>query len=292
MPIDLGNLDVVSSGAVTLTATGANAANIRTNGADRVHVTSAGNVGIGTSTPGEKLDVPNGNIQCGNDIAAGRYNIGSNGAYLTRYSSDGSIGLITPQGSVLFGTNATERMRIHSTGHISIDNSTLYSDGNLGTAILQVRTVVGTRSAIAVIANTTGSVNGMGFVNPNGTIGTINMSGSTTTYVTSSDYRLKDITGAVTGSEAKNFIMALQPKQGTWKADGSKFVGFLAHEFQEVSPSSVSGEKDAVDEDGKPIYQAMQAATSEVMANLIAFIQEQQAQIEQLHARVAELEAK
>jgi hypothetical protein len=83
--------------------------------------------------------------------------------------------------------------------------------------------------------------------------------------------------------------MALKPKQGIWKADGSKFVGFIAHEFQEVSPSSVTGEKDAVDADGNPVMQAMQASSSEVMANLVAFIQEQQALITQLQADVAAL---
>ena len=115
-------------------------------------------------------------------------------------------------------------------------------------------------------------------------VGNISVTTSATAYNTSSDYRLKNITGALTG--AKDFIMSLQPKQGTWKADGSKFVGFLAHEFQEVSPSSVTGEKDAVDADGKPIMQSMQASSSEVMANLISLVQEQQAIIESLKARL------
>jgi hypothetical protein len=121
-------------------------------------------------------------------------------------------------------------------------------------------------------------------------VGTIIFNGSSTVYATSSDYRLKDITGAVTGAEAKDFIMALQPKQGTWKSDGSKFVGFLAHELQAVSPSSVSGTKDAVDKNGNPEYQGIQAASSEVMANLIALIQEQQALIQDLTTRLNTLE--
>ena len=119
-------------------------------------------------------------------------------------------------------------------------------------------------------------------------IGSITQNGTTgVLFNTSSDYRLKEITGPVTG--AKNFIMALQPKQGTWKSDGSAFIGFLAHEFQEVSPASVSGVKDAVDADGKPIMQSMQASSSEVMANIVAFIQEQQSLITQLQADVAAL---
>jgi hypothetical protein len=113
-------------------------------------------------------------------------------------------------------------------------------------------------------------------------VGSIGVSTVLTTYNTTSDYRLKNITGSLTGF--KDFIMALNPKQGTWKADGSKFVGFLAHEFQEVSPSSVSGVKDAVDADGNPIMQSMQASSSEVIANLVAHIQN-------LEVRLAALES-
>jgi hypothetical protein len=83
----------------------------------------------------------------------------------------------------------------------------------------------------------------------NGTVvGSVQTSLTATTYVTSSDYRLKDITGPLTGSRA--FIDALAPKQGTWKTNGAPFAGFLAHELQAVSPSSVAGEKDAVDDSG------------------------------------------
>ena len=116
-------------------------------------------------------------------------------------------------------------------------------------------------------------------------VGTISTTTSATTYGTTSDYRLKDVTGPVTGAEAKTFINSLRPKQGSWKSNGSRFVGFLAHEFQEISPSSVGGEKDAVDENGEPAYQSMQASTSEVMANLVAYVQ-------LLESRIAALEAK
>jgi hypothetical protein len=80
--------------------------------------------------------------------------------------------------------------------------------------------------------------------------------------------------------------MSLQPKQGTWIVDGSEFRGFLAHDFAGPYRASVSGEKDAVDADGKPIMQSMQASSSEVMADLVALVQEQQAIIESLKARL------
>jgi len=92
-----------------------------------------------------------------------------------------------------------------------------------------------------------------------------------TVYGTTSDYRLKTIGGAVTGQGAR--IDALQPIEYTWNSNGSSSRGFLAHKFQEVYADSVSGTKDAVDADGKPVYQAMQAGSSEVIADLVAEIQ-------------------
>jgi hypothetical protein len=110
--------------------------------------------------------------------------------------------------------------------------------------------------------------------------GSITRSGSNTVYNTSSDYRLKNITGALTGYKER--LMSLQPKQGTWIVNGTEFRGFLAHEFAEPYRTSVVGEKDAVDEKGKPIMQAMQASSSEVMADLVALVQELTTRLEAL----------
>ena len=120
------------------------------------------------------------------------------------------------------------------------------------------------------------------FIRGTTTVGQIVTNNTTCSYNNVSDYRLKEITGPVVGSGT--FIDSLQPKVGTWKSNGSAFVGFLAHEFAEVSPVSVAGEKDAVDADGEPIYQSMQASTPEVMANIVA-------ELQSLRARVAELES-
>ena len=120
------------------------------------------------------------------------------------------------------------------------------------------------------------------FIRGTTTVGQIVTNNTTCSYNSVSDYRLKDVAGPVVDSGT--FIDSLQPKVGTWKSNGSAFVGFLAHEFAEVSPSSVVGEKDAVDEDGNPIYQSMQAGTSEVIANLVA-------ETQSLRNRVAALES-
>jgi hypothetical protein len=90
-------------------------------------------------------------------------------------------------------------------------------------------------------------------------------------YNITSDYRLKEVIGSVTGSGER--IDALQPIDYLMKADGSQHRGFLAHKFQEVYPNSVVGEKDAIDAQENPVYQQMQASTAEVIADLVAEIQ-------------------
>jgi hypothetical protein len=83
-------------------------------------------------------------------------------------------------------------------------------------------------------------------------------------------------------------VSALSPCTFKWKIDGSDGQGFIAHELQEVVPDCVSGEKDAVDADGNPQYQGID--TSFLVATLTAAIQEQQAIITALTARVEALE--
>jgi hypothetical protein len=60
----------------------------------------------------------------------------------------------------------------------------------------------------------------------------------------------------------------------------------------EVAKYSGNGEKDAVDADGKPVYQSIQPSSSEVIANMVALMQEQQTTINALTARVVALESK
>jgi len=103
-------------------------------------------------------------------------------------------------------------------------------------------------------------------------IGTITNSGNIAVlYNTTSDHRLKKVIGFVTDSGSR--IDALEPIEYEWKVNGERTRGFLAHKFQEVYAGSVTGTKDAVDTQGKPVYQSMQAGSSEVIADLVAEIQ-------------------
>ena len=120
------------------------------------------------------------------------------------------------------------------------------------------------------------------FQNNSTDVGYITQTNTAVAYLSVSDYRLKNNPLALTDSGV--FIDALKPKTWEWAQDGSKGVGFIAHEFAEVAPSSVVGEKDAVNSDGQPMYQAMQASSAEVIANLVA-------EIQSLRQRVAQLES-
>ena len=126
------------------------------------------------------------------------------------------------------------------------------------------------------------------FRRTNTTVGSVSVTTTATAYNTSSDYRLKENVAPMTGALAT--VAQLKPVTYTWKADGSNGQGFIAHELQAVVPDCVSGEKDAVNEDGTPQYQGID--TSFLVATLTAAIQEQQEIIKNLTDRIAALEAK
>ncbi len=82
-------------------------------------------------------------------------------------------------------------------------------------------------------------------------------------------------------------IAALKPVTYKWNLDGSAAEGFIAHELAEVCPDAVIGEKDAVDADGKPIYQGID--TSFLVATLTAAIQELKAELDSVKTELATL---
>jgi hypothetical protein len=118
------------------------------------------------------------------------------------------------------------------------------------------------------------------------TVGSITTTASATAYNTSSDYRLKEDWVAV--ADASTRVNALKPVNFAWKVNGSRVDGFLAHELAEVVPEAITGAKDAVDAEGKPVYQGIDQ--SKLVPLLTAALQEALAKIESLTARVSALE--
>ena len=142
------------------------------------------------------------------------------------------------------------------------------------------------------IGHATGTASGTAYAGfqYNGTqIGSILQSGTTAvTFNTTSDYRLKESVKPLFGGLDR--VNALKPSVYTWKSDGSNGEGFLAHELAEVVPIAVTGQKDAVNDDGSINPQGVDL--SKVVPILVAAIQELSAKVKSLEDKVQILESK
>jgi hypothetical protein len=254
-------------------------------GTESARFDSAGNLGIGTSSPnaGAKLTVAGGILATGSfsSTTGSTAGIDYNGGELRLFSM-GTSG--STKGGYRFiakgaDDSANVPMVIDSSGNLLVGTTS-----NTRTARLRVFKA-GDNVMETEVNNTGAGFIHIGFVNPNGVVGSISTSGSSTSYSTSSDYRLKENISPMTG--ALDIVQALKPVTYNWKADGSESQGFIAHELQAVVPECVTGEKDAVNEDGS--IKAQSIDTSFLVATLTAAIQEQQAIITQLQADVAAL---
>jgi len=249
-------------------------------GAEVARFDSSGNVGIGTSSPSSfnssanKLVIGSGTGNNGATIYAG------SASQAAIYFADGTAGAEPYAGQFIYNhadnsfityvNGTTLATKIDSSGNLLVNTTSAIGTG----ARVQVYQASGT-DVMALQTNTTSTQGIVRFYNPNGAVGNINTSGSATAYATSSDYRLKNTVAPMTGALAK--VAALKPCTYKWNADGSDGEGFIAHELAEVVPQCVSGEKDAVDAEGNPVYQGID--TSFLVATLTAAIQEQQALI-------------
>jgi len=112
-------------------------------------------------------------------------------------------------------------------------------------------------------------------------VGSISTTGSTTSYNTSSDYRLKE--NVVEDWDATTRLKQLNPVRFNFISDADTTVdGFLAHEVQDVVPEAITGTKDAVDDEGNPAYQGIDQ--SKLVPLLVKTIQELEARITALEA--------
>ena len=125
------------------------------------------------------------------------------------------------------------------------------------------------------------SANLIGLYNENGNVGNISVSGSSTSYGTSSDHRLKENVNY--DWDATTRVKQLKPARFNFIADDTNTLvdGFLAHEVSSIVPEAIRGAKDAVDDDGNPVYQEIDQ--SKLVPLLVKTIQE-------LEARITELE--
>jgi hypothetical protein len=287
---DLERMRINSTGSVSLTRVNGLAVIRRQNVQGSYGLSVQGNCAdtIDDTNPGASVVVGGGPL---NDTYEGNVSINAYGTV----SASGN------RNTIMFtnrsGTNTTtERMRIDYLGNLLVGTTSALSQTGIATFVGTgngLVTQVGNSSTAYQSTNTSGtsayyaaifSNNGNTF----STCGTIQISGTSTSYNTSSDYRLKKDVQPLTNALAK--IAQLKPVIYKWKSDGTDGEGFIAHELAEVCPQAVSGEKDGLKEDGSIMPQGID--TSFLVATLTKAIQEQQALIESLTTRLTALENK
>ena len=267
-----------------------------TNPTERLRITSAGKVGIGTSAPvakteiltdtnGDGLRISYASTPAVGDGGALTFALYNNASTLIPLASIKGImiggGVGSEAGGLTFNTTSggaapAERMRIDSTGVFSV--GTTVGQSNPGFVV--------NPAGFNKIGNNAGT-NGWGFydfLRSGVSIGSITQTGTTgVAYNTSSDYRLKENVTPVTDGITR--LQQLNPSRFNFIADPNRTVdGFIAHEAQAVVPECVTGEKDAVDADGNPVYQGIDQ--SKLVPLLTAALQEAIGKIETLEARL------
>jgi hypothetical protein len=207
------------------------------------------------------------------DTAGASMTTGSGNTIIGDYNgNEGGLDIRTANNQVVLSDGVgNPRMHFSSNGRAGINRTgpaamlDISNSGTTSSTLLLLRDAGGTGLHSQIIFNNTA-----------GTAGQIQTSGSTTNYITSSDYRLKENVVDLTGATTR--LKQLSPKRFNFIVDADTTVdGFLAHEVSSIVPEAVTGIKDAVDEDGNIDPQGIDQ--SKLVPLLVATIKELEARI-------------
>ena len=291
------------------------------NSGERMRIDTSGNVGIG-NTVASTINSANGtgNLVVGSGSGTEGITIysGTTGEGTLQFA-DGTSGSAAYIGQInynhssndmSFTSGGTERMRLLGTGSVGIGTTSPSTSYRLSAVGTTSGAVVG---AFIETTSTNSSHEASIIKRPNngvliqflgsGQVGSITTDGSSTTYGTSSDYRLKE--NVVDLTNATERLKQLKPARFNFIADADKIVdGFLAHEVSSIVPEAISGTKDAVqvwengenlpegvsvgdnklDENGNTIPKYQNIDQSKLVPLLVKTIQELEARITALEA--------
>jgi len=295
---------------------------------ERLRVDTSGNVGIGETSPLGTLHIRtsdagitsvNGNADdlivenngnCGISIASSTSGEGNLNFIDSGDTNIGRIQYLHNNNIMIFRTNDAERMRL--TGNALVIGADAITDNNNNKrGISFIDDNVGARTITRSATVNTGGVTLFDFINGNGYVGSIVVGGSSTSFNTSSDYRMKE--NVVDMAGAIDRVKQLSPRRFNFIADATTTLdGFLAHEAATVVPESVTGAKDAVevwqdgedlpdgvsvgdnklDEDGNTIPLMQSIDQAKLVPLLTAALQEAIAKIEDLETEMTALKAR
>jgi hypothetical protein len=261
-------------------------------GGERMRIDSSGNVGISNTSPAQKLAVggtASGTValQVTNSTAGTAFNNG-----MQMFINDTAGGLNMREAYPLqFYVNGSERMRIDSSGNLlvgttdqlagingSTEQGVGISSGSYGGVVLVSRS--GNSPIIANRQTSDGEI--INLRKDGTTVGSISVTGSGTTYNTTSDIRLKTDIQPI--ADATDKLMQMQPVTHKWIADpdADAVHGFIAQEMQQICPEAVSGEDGGED--------MMSMDYGRITPVLVAALQEAHRKIKELEQRLSEME--
>ena len=267
-------------------------------GNEGIRVDNSGNVGINNASPTQALDVTGSGRFSTSIINSGaRSYFGKDGSNMHWF---GTTDAIAESNNLGYGFESNgSSIQSHRWNIGGSERMRISSGGNLGIGVLPTRRlhVLGSDNTTVYVESTTSDNNGLMILNANtnqnwsagwhefimfqnssNVIGQITSpNGSSVSYNTTSDYRLKKDLKPFKGLD---LINRLKTYDFAWKIDNSRMYGFMAHELQGVLPYLVTGQKDAVDANGKIIPQTVDY--SKLTPILVKAIQEQDETINNL----------